>query len=186
MQNFNDTNVIFKEPDKTDRFLMLMAPLQGRIYAYILSLWPNRAEAEDILQETIMVMWSKFDAYESGTDFLAWAITIAKYSVMTFRNKSRHSSCRFDNDLIAMLEGKSDRFLSKLDDRMVALQECVKKLPNKNLVFIQLRYDQGLTAQTIAGRFDISTRAVYKVLARIHDVLLRCVRQRLSEGGILR
>jgi RNA polymerase sigma-70 factor (ECF subfamily) len=172
------------DKEKPDRFLRLLTPVQIRIYAYVLSLWPNRVESEDILQETIMVMWSKFDDYRSGTDFLAWAITIAHYSVMTYRHKSKNVRSRFSEETVELLQNKSPRFLDKLDDRLSALQECMKRLPEKKLIFVRLRYDQGLSAQKIAGRFDISVRAVYKVLAHIHNVLLRCVRQALREEEI--
>ena len=172
------------DDNRTDRFLRLLTPVQTRIYAYILSLWPNRVESEDILQETIATMWSKFDDYQSGTDFLAWGITIAKYSVMTYRNKARHTHSRFDEHTIDLLHSKTPQFFKKMDDQLDALYECMKKLPERHRVFVQLRYDKGLPAQKIADRFDISVRAVYKTLSGIHNALLGCVRQTLKAEGI--
>ena len=48
--------------DKNRLFLRLFLQNQRRLYAYILTLLPNRADADDVLQETSLVMWDKFDA----------------------------------------------------------------------------------------------------------------------------
>jgi RNA polymerase sigma-70 factor (ECF subfamily) len=52
-------------------FLGLLVPNQRRIQAFILTLVPNVADAEDIYQETLSEMWNKFDSFEVGTDFVA-------------------------------------------------------------------------------------------------------------------
>jgi RNA polymerase sigma-70 factor (ECF subfamily) len=162
--------------NKTDLFLTLLTPVQTRIYAFILSLCPNRVESEDILQETILTMWNKFDTYVSGTDFLAWAVTIAKYNVLTHRNKTKRSCSHFDEKTLELLQLQTPQFLQTIDERLDVLDECVKKLPETSKTLVRLRYDKGLPTQTIAERFDLSTRAVYKKLSHIHNVLMNCIR----------
>jgi RNA polymerase sigma-70 factor (ECF subfamily) len=168
----------------TERFLRLLTPIQGRIYAYILSQWPNRSDADDIMQETTAVIWKKFDNYEPGTDFLAWAVTVAKYTVMSYRKQHYKSPVQFNDAALKVLQDKSDAFFKHFDGRLNALQTCVKKLPRNDSTFLELRYEQELSAPRIANRFDISTRAVYKTLSRIHDVLMRCVRRSLAEEAV--
>jgi len=63
-------------------FLALLVPNQMRIQAFILTLVPNVADAEDIYQETVYVMWDKISTFEIGTDFVAWAVTIAKFKIL--------------------------------------------------------------------------------------------------------
>src|SRR5205085_4163762 len=46
---------------------------ERRLYAYILTLLPHRADADDALQEASLAMWDKFDAAAPPDDFLAWA-----------------------------------------------------------------------------------------------------------------
>ena len=45
------------ECDSTERFLALLMSNQRRVHAFILSLVPNRNDADDLLQESIVVMW---------------------------------------------------------------------------------------------------------------------------------
>ena len=49
-------------PAKGKVFLRLFLQNERRLYAYVLALLPNRADADDVLQEASLVMWDKFDA----------------------------------------------------------------------------------------------------------------------------
>ena len=53
--------------------MRLMTQHQRRIFSYIYTLVPYRADAEDILQETSLVVCEKFGQFKIGTDFAAWA-----------------------------------------------------------------------------------------------------------------
>src|SRR5207249_11545384 len=62
--------------DKSKIFLPLFLQNQRRLYAYILTLLPNRADADDVLQEASLVMWDKFDERAPPSDFTAWGCRI--------------------------------------------------------------------------------------------------------------
>ena len=62
------------ETDTRKRLMLLMTRHQRQIFGYIYTLVPNRADAEDILQETSLVICEKFDEFKEGTDFVAWAL----------------------------------------------------------------------------------------------------------------
>jgi RNA polymerase sigma-70 factor (ECF subfamily) len=61
---------------------------QAALLAYVLTLHPDRSEAQDILQETNVVLWQKIDEFRDGTNFKAWAFRIA------YHRRSRISSER--------------------------------------------------------------------------------------------
>jgi RNA polymerase sigma-70 factor (ECF subfamily) len=168
----------------TEKFLHLWTLIQGRVYAYILSHWPNRSDADDIMQETISIMWKKYDTYQPGSDFLAWAITIAKYVLLTFRKKQNNNQIKFNDEELRLIEEKSEEFINTVDGRLEILEVCVKKLPKKDTNLLKLKYNNELSAQTIAIRFGMSVRTVYRSLAKIYTLLMRCMNQSL-EGGKL-
>jgi RNA polymerase sigma-70 factor (ECF subfamily) len=167
----------------TERFLYLLTPAQGRIYAYILSHWPNRVDAEDIMQETVATIWKKFNTYESDRSFLAWAITIAKFTILSFRKKHSSNPIQFDDETLTLLQEKSGEFLDRIDDRLHILKECVGKLPEREFALLKQRYGQELPIQHIATNLHVSVRAIYKSLSHVHNILIRCVRRSLAEGG---
>ena len=166
--------------EKTERFLHLLTENQGRVYAYVLSLCPHRSDADDIMQDTITVMWRKFDDYKKGTDFIAWAITIAKYTIFSFMRKKKKGHLHFDEATMNTLEGRSKRMVKAIDSKVDALEECIKKLPDSDTKLLKLRYFEDLSVKTIAGRFDRSTRSIYKNISRVHLALIRCIKRSLD------
>src|SRR5438067_3592271 len=76
-----------EQPGDEERLAMLMSH-QRRLFQYILSLLPNLQDAEDVLQETNLVVWRKFAQFQSGTSFFAWAARVAQLEVMKHRKKA--------------------------------------------------------------------------------------------------
>ena len=125
-------------------------------------------------------MWSKFDEFEPGTDFAAWALCVARYQVMNHRKKKRTQKVQFSDQTI---EAVAERLVSSpdnLNDIRDALQDCLKKLAERDRELIQLRYEFNATTRSVAERIGRGVDAVYKALNRIHIQLLRCVRRTLE------
>ena len=83
-----------RPPEKNGLFLRLFLQNERRLYAYILTLLPHRADAEDVLQEASLVMWDKFDEHNPPDDFAAWGCRIAYFKVLDFYKKSRRAKVR--------------------------------------------------------------------------------------------
>jgi RNA polymerase sigma-70 factor (ECF subfamily) len=81
-------------------FVQLFTHHQRRLFLYILSQVTNPVEAEEILQETNVVIWSKFSQFQSGTNFLAWVSQIANFEVMKFRTRKRREKLVFSDDFL--------------------------------------------------------------------------------------
>src|ERR1039458_5788418 len=69
------------ETERRKELVALMTQHQRRIFSYIYTLVPNRYDAEDLLQETSVVICEKFDEFEPQTDFVAWACQIAYWRI---------------------------------------------------------------------------------------------------------
>ena len=57
--------------DRSKQLMRLMTQHQRRIFGYIYTLVPDRHDAEDILQETSVVICEKFGQFQLGMDFVA-------------------------------------------------------------------------------------------------------------------
>jgi RNA polymerase sigma-70 factor (ECF subfamily) len=75
------------EPWKGKLFLRLFLQNQRRLYAYVLTLLPNRTDADDVFQEASLVLWDKFNAENPPADFAAWGCRIAYFKVLDFCKK---------------------------------------------------------------------------------------------------
>src|SRR5260221_14067934 len=65
------------ETESRKRLMALITRHQRQVFAYIYTLVPDRHDAEDLLQETSVVICEKFDEFVPGTDFVAWACQIS-------------------------------------------------------------------------------------------------------------
>lgn len=159
-------------------FLQLMTAHQHRIYGYVLSLVPQSSDADDIMQETTMIMWRKFAEFEKDTDFVSWAIQIARFCVLNYRQKNKRT-VYLDEDTLQMIESLSTNPRAGDDDYVNALQQCVKKLVGRDQLIVRLRYGQELSVRNIAERIGRNDPFVYRILSRVHDMLFQCVNRTL-------
>jgi RNA polymerase sigma-70 factor (ECF subfamily) len=124
---------------REERFLRLLLAHQRRIFAYVLALVPHWSDAEDVVQETSAVLWRKFDDFEPGTDFAAWALSVARYQVLNFRKKQRRGPGRLSDQTVEALAERLLAVERQADARLTALENCLQKLSSKDRDLVQLR-----------------------------------------------
>jgi len=168
--------------DRYEQFLSLYSVNQKRIFAYILSLVPRRTDAEDVLQQAMMEMWKLFDRFEQGSDFTAWGITIARFQVFKFRKQQqKDKAVSYLNDqAFQIILNEAEKSECGPDYRLPALDGCIKKLNESEKHLLVLRYEQGLTYQSIAEKLNFSVALIYKGMTQIHTNLQRCIRRTLA------
>lgn len=164
-----------------ESLVLQITACQSRLYAYILSLTGDREQARDVLQECNLVMWSKADQFEPGTNFMAWAFQIARYQVMAARQKTARDKLVFDD---AVLERMADIFDEddQFDERQAALGQCIEQIAPNHRELLNIRYTDGLPVKEIAARLDKTANAVAKVLHRTRIALMDCIERKMSEG----
>jgi RNA polymerase sigma-70 factor, ECF subfamily len=171
-------------PDKSRLFLRLFLQNERRLYAYILTLLPHRADADDVLQEASLVMWDKFDARRPPDDFAAWGCRIAYFKVLDFCKKSRRGRVQFSQALLERVAETAAEQAGalQLDERRAALAGCVEKLNPRDRDLLTRRFADGATTQSTAAEVGRSVEAVYKALAKVRQALFDCVQARLAEA----
>ena len=173
----------YKEAENRKRLMALMTRHQRRIFSYIYTLVPRRSDAEDILQETSLVICEKFDEFEEGTDFVAWACQIAYWRVRYARQKFARAKVLYNQDVLDAVAKTVDRMSDELDSRHEALQVCLKKLNPRDREFLLTRYEPGCGVSEAARQSGRTIAAAYKALTRIRKLLLDCVNHQLESGG---
>ena len=162
--------------------MSLVLSCQKDLYVYILSLVASSSNADDILQETLAVMWRKFNQFEAGTNFLAWGKTIARFIILDFLRKNRNKMVQFDSDVLKLIESKSEK-IKNISDQTEILKECIKKLTERQLALVKMRYAKDMSFKKIAVEFGISKQRTYSLISRIHALLTNCVKSNLIRGN---
>jgi RNA polymerase sigma-70 factor (ECF subfamily) len=156
-------------------FILLMTEAQSSIYAYILSIFPDRSRGRDILQETNLTMWKKADQFTEGTVFTAWGCKIAYFHVLSARRKLARDRHIFDDSLLDYLAERQDERLDELPSRHIALRRCLEKLPKPQRELVKARYAPGGSVKDIASKLGRSVGSISQTLYRARSALLECI-----------
>lgn len=165
------------------RFACLFAEAYPRLYSYLRAVLPHRDDAEEVLQETCIVLWQKFAEFEPESSFVAWACRIAHYKVLEFhRRETKHSLPlveEFSEIVSQDTLGNSDVH----EARHQALAGCLAKLKSEDRHIVQLRYSHDGSVKDTAQKVERSVDAVRKALQRIRRTLLQCIHRTLAMEG---
>jgi RNA polymerase sigma-70 factor, ECF subfamily len=168
--------------DRLDAFVRLLTEHDRETLLFVLSLVPNWTDAEEIQQETNVKLWQGFDRFELGSDFGAWARTVAWYEVLTFRERKQRewlrTSQRFLDSVAAEVEAASDQAKT----RPKALVECMEQLGAFSRELLRLHYTVGRRVRDIARELQSTPDGIYKALQRARAELRQCMDRKLSEG----
>ncbi len=166
--------------DRVAEFLELYSSHYPRLQFYVTALLPTANDASDVLQETSMVLWRKFDTFELGTNFFAWACKIARFQVMKCRERQGRSARLFDTTLLEKLadEACDERFVRGVP--LVALENCLGKLSESDRSLIRRRYQPNASVQQLASDVGRTANSLSKSLGRIRRVLLECLDRTLA------
>ena len=161
--------------DLSKAFTQALASHQGRLRGYILSLLADTQAADDVLQETNIVLCKKAADFEPGTSFRAWALRVAHFQVLRQRRDKARDRLHFDDELLEQLEAEADRETQRYETRRRALLECLQKLPSQQRRVILERYLEARPVQEIATDLGRTPNAVSLVLFRARQNLADCV-----------
>lgn len=169
------------DPRKVEEFIQDLTRDQRRILLYIYGLIPNWAEAEEVLQNTNLVLWRKLDGFQPGTNFFAWACSVAHFEVLKWRERrardARTLSCEFIQEIGSELARQGDL----IEQRHQALAGCLGKLKESDRRLILLRYGDGATTQSVAAQLGRPIKSIYAAVQRIRDGLLECINRTIAQ-----
>ena len=163
------------------QFIRLMTKYERMVYGYILSLVPNWADADEILQETNIRLWEEFEKFQPGTNFAAWAIRVAHFQVLTWRKRVSRSRLVFDQRVIDALAAEPRWIDDEFEARQQALADCVSELPDHSRELLRHCYVNGSKAKDVAVQQKRTPAAVYKALERIRVALHSCIERKLTQ-----
>ena len=156
---------------------------QSVVLAYVLSIEPNMSDAQDIVQETFLTVSRKADTFVVGTNFPAWACTVARYQTLSFqRQRSRHARA-LDDDVIALIVDHASMSVATYEEEISILKNCMLSLSPRAREVICARYHRQCMPEDIAKEIGWTPNAVRVALSRARTVLRTCLETRIASGG---
>jgi RNA polymerase sigma-70 factor (ECF subfamily) len=167
-----------------EQFVRLMAAHGRRLYAYILSLVPNWADADEIFQETSVRLWRDFADFVPNSNFAAWATRVAYFQVLTWRKRAARSQLVFDDEILQLIAARHEMLVPFAETRHRALGDCLQELNGQSRDLLARCYAPGAQVKDVAESMGRNLPAVYKSLQRIRSSLRNCVERRLKAEGV--
>ena len=138
-------------------------PLKNELYRLALRITLNPAEAEDIVQETMIKVWNKREQWDDIESIEAFCLTIC-------RNISLDKMRKMENQNQSLEEGEHDApdqsYASNPEeqamqqDKLKLIRRLINALPEKQRSAMQLRDFEGKSYKEIAKIMDISEEQV--------------------------
>ena len=170
------------DQSQTAEFVRLLTDHQRQLYLYILTFLPHSADAEEVLQETNVVLWSKADEFTLGTSFAAWAQRVAYFKVLEIRQRLTRERLTFSGEMMEVFRAEIGADTSG-QERRRALAICLEKLSERDRSLIDRRYAAGSTVEAMSHEINRPLGSIYRSLERIRLALLSCIQRELACQG---
>src|SRR5687768_8161143 len=150
---------------------------------YVLTLLPDRSQAEDVVQDVARLLWQKRAEYDPAKPFLPWARGFARFEVLMVLRRQSVRGKYFSEQLVEQLAEERVANEERLSSQREALAGCLEKLDASSRELLMLRYGREVTVQQLAEQQGKSANALYLALHRIRQTLSACVNRTLHIDG---
>ncbi len=156
-------------------FLRLFLSSECELLRYVAALVPCAGDVEEIVQQTAVVSWAKFDQYDPQHAFTPWACRFALNVAKQWMARQRRWKALLDGNLAEELLRRRNELLPDMEARIRHLEECMDKLPEDQRDIIDGYYFRKAGIEMISRESSRSVDAIYKALQRIRRALRECI-----------
>lgn len=164
-------------------FIRLLTAYHGRILQYVASLIPNRAQAEDVMQEVSLALWEKRAQYDPDLNFLTWMRAFARIQVLTHYRKQSRVPAQLSDEALERVVAAIDARQHVVDDQLTLLRSCLTRLPDAQRDLVRRFYAGRLDVAQLAEQLQIQPNTLYVKIHRIRERLLACVQKQSALSG---
>lgn len=170
--------------DLYERFVKLFVAHEGRLRGFLRGMLSDWNDIDEVMQETSLVAWRKFEQFEEGSNFMAWTAAIARFEALKHMRKMARDRLVFTDDLLDLLAEENHEESDSLSRHRAALACCIDKLDQRQRQLLQLAYQPGMKFHQVAEQAGKSTQAFYKAIQRLRATLLECAEKRMKKEAL--
>ena len=148
---------------------------QRQVYAYIVRLLPYGDAADEVFQQTNLVLWKKWAEFRSQPDFLRLACNVAFNEMRNYLRREDRRCKSLTEEVIDALSQTQHQRHEEASLRSKALTGCIEKLPPRQRSLLEQAYAGNQTTCKIASEMGVTADSLYMRLHRIRRSLLQCI-----------
>jgi RNA polymerase sigma-70 factor (ECF subfamily) len=164
-----------------ERFLRLFLASERELLRYVAAVAPNADDAREIVQDTAVALWEKFDQYDASRPFTPWACRFALNISKQWLARQKRWRAILSDDLAGHLVRRRMELEADIDHRLRHLQGCLEKLPTPQRQLVDGYYSRQIGIDGLAAETRRSAEAIYKALQRTRHMLQKCIEQAVRE-----
>jgi len=153
----------------------------SQLRGFLISLLPGSVDVDDLLQETFLTITAKAENFEIGTNFVAWAMTIARFKVKEHYRKSQKSELLLGDEIMETLIDEAPENIAD-NVQLHALKKCMQSLSPSVRKMLAQRYEDGMKPEKIAEDAGWGANSVYVALSRARSSLRQCILKNIQGG----
>jgi len=169
---------------RTEMLVRLLSRHQEELFRYIFALLPHEEDARDVLQETSVALYRKFEEYDPTKPFLAWAYCFAYLEILKQRERNRRGARLLNRELIERLAREREQHEPILQARLQALEHCLGELAPADRELIRQRYQGKTRSEELVRQSNTSRRTLFRKLDRIRRLLFDCISRQVAAAGL--
>ena len=147
---------------KKNSFRNDVLPLKNELYRLALRITLNHAEAEDVVQETMIKVWNRRDRWDELESIEAFCLTICRNIAIdkTKKAENQNQSLMDEHDAPDHSYSSNPEEQAMQQDRISLIRRLIDTLPEKQRSCMQLRDFEGKSYKEIAKILDVSEEQV--------------------------
>ncbi len=153
-----------------------------RVLAYIDAIVRDYSLAEDIFQETAMLLVTRRETLQNEQHVKGWLrLTARNLSYKAMRDRSRQPVA-LDQSVMEALDPHWDAVDSDgVNERLEALRQCIGRLSAYGREILRHRYGRGIVGEELAAAMGRTQVAVRRALSRVHKALAECITNQVKQ-----
>ena len=177
------------------RFMDEAMPLMNQLFGAALGMTRNRADAEDLVQETFLKAYQKFHQYQPGTNIKAWLYRILTNTYITSYRKAQRSPKRASSDTVEdwqLADAASHSEVGLKSAEVEALEslpssqlrDALDSLSEEHRMVVLMADVEGMSYKEIAEELGVPMGTVMSRLNRARKNLRSALADVAAEYGI--
>ena len=167
-------------------FKISVCPLREKLLAQARRLTGSEEDAEDIVQEVLLRLWSKRMELDRCASIEAFATTVTRNDFIDWMRTS-HTS---DSDLsegTLQSDGQTPESLLEAKDEMQLVERIIRSLPPLQQAILRMKDVEGYETEEIAQVTGCNAEAIRSNLSRarkrMRDIYLKTIEERRKKHG---
>ena len=148
------------------QFLSLFLRSEREIFRYVAALVPTVGDAEDIVQQTALALWEKFDSYDPSQPFTPWACRFALNKTRQWLERRQRWQALLQGGLAEELEQRREELRPEMEVRLKHLEGCVRKLPTEQRSLVERYYYDRTGIEKVASTVRPESLATFSMPVR--------------------